>query len=64
VTTDPDSVLKVAGKEVAKVEAGYKDKSHGCALHCFFTAENKDAEEIDKISKISNDLLHSDVSYF
>jgi hypothetical protein len=48
VTTDPDGVVKVAGKEVAKVEAGYKDKSHGCALHCFFSAENHDAKEIDK----------------
>lgn len=48
VTTDPDGVVKVAGKEVAKVEAGYKDKSHGCALHCFFSAENEDAKEIDK----------------
>ena len=47
VTTDPDGVVKVAGKEVAKVEAGYKDKSHGCALHCFFSAENPDAQEID-----------------
>jgi hypothetical protein len=48
VTTDPDGVVKVAGKDVAKVEAGYKDKSHGCALHCFFSAENEDAKEIDK----------------
>lgn len=48
VTTDPDGIVKVAGKEVAKVEAGYKDKSHGCALHCFFSAENEDAKEIDK----------------
>lgn len=48
VTTDPDGVVKVAGKEVAKVEAGYKDKSHGCALHCFFSSENEDAKDIDK----------------
>lgn len=48
VTTDPDGLVKVAGKEVAKVEAGYKEKSHGCALHCFFSAENEDANEIDK----------------
>lgn len=47
VTTDLDGVVKVAGKEVAKIEAGYKDKSHGCALHCFFSAENEDANEID-----------------
>lgn len=47
VTTDSDGIVKVAGKEVAKVEAGYKDKSHGCALHCFFSAENEDAKEID-----------------
>jgi uncharacterized protein YrrD len=48
VTTDPDGIVKVAGKEVAKVEAGYKDKGHGCALHCFFSTESEDAEEIDK----------------
>ncbi len=47
VTTDPDGVVKVAGKEVATIEAGYKDKSHGCALHCFFSTENEDAKEID-----------------
>jgi hypothetical protein len=48
VTTDPDGVVKVAGKEIAKVEGGYKNLSHGCALHCFFSAENNDAAEIDK----------------
>lgn len=48
VTTDPDGVVKVAGKEVAKVEAGYKDKGHGCALHCFFSTESEDAKEIDE----------------
>lgn len=48
VTTDPDGVVKVAGKEVAKVEAGYKDKSHGCALHCFFSSESDDAKDVDK----------------
>ena len=48
VTTDPDGVVKVAGKEVAKVQAGYKDKSHGCVLHCFFSSENEEAKEIDK----------------
>jgi hypothetical protein len=48
VTTDADGVVKVAGKEVAKVEAGYKDKGHGCALHCFFSSENEEAKEIDK----------------
>jgi hypothetical protein len=48
VTTDPDGVVKVAGKEVAKVEAGYKDKGHGCALHCFFSTESEDTKEIDE----------------
>lgn len=48
VTTDSEGVVKVAGKEVAKVEAGYKGKGHGCALHCFFSAENDDAKEIDE----------------
>jgi len=47
VTTDPDGVVRVSGKEVAKVEAGYKDKGHGCALHCFFSSESEDAKEID-----------------
>lgn len=48
VTTDPDGVVRVAGKDVARVEAGYKDKAHGCALHCFFSAENQDAKAIDE----------------
>jgi hypothetical protein len=48
VTTDPDGVVKVTGKEVARVESGYKDKAHGCALHCFFSSENEDAKEIDQ----------------
>ena len=48
VTTDQDGVVKVAGKEVAKVEAGYKETSHGCALHCFFSSESEDAKEIDE----------------
>jgi hypothetical protein len=47
VTTDPDGVVKVTGKEVAKVETGYKDKAHGCVLHCFFSAENEDAKDVD-----------------
>ncbi len=48
VTTDQDGVVKVAGKEVARVEAGYKETSHGCALHCFFSSESEDAKEIDE----------------
>jgi hypothetical protein len=48
VTTDPDGVVKVAGKEVARVEEGYKDKGHGCALHCFFDKESEVAKEIDE----------------
>lgn len=48
VTTNPDGVVKVAGKEVAKIEMGYKDNGHGCALHCFFSAENEDAKDIDE----------------
>jgi hypothetical protein len=47
VTTDPDGVVRVTGKQVAKIQAGYDDKSHGCALHCFFSAENEHAQEID-----------------
>ena len=50
VTTDPEGVVKAAGKKVAKVEAS-KAKSHGCAHHCFCNAENKDAEETDKNKK-------------
>jgi hypothetical protein len=49
VTTDPDGVVKVAGKQVAKVQVGYKNTSHGCALHCFFSAENEDAKDIDEV---------------
>ena len=51
VTTDPNGVVKVAGKEVAAVETGYNDKGHGCALHCFFSAENEEAKEIDEGTK-------------
>jgi hypothetical protein len=51
VTTDPDGVVNASGKDVARVEAGYKYKNHGCALHCFFSAENPDAEDIDKSNK-------------
>jgi hypothetical protein len=47
VTTDPDGIVKAAGKEVAKVQTGYTEMSHACALHCFFSSENKDAKEID-----------------
>ena len=48
VTTDPDGVVKVAGKMVGHVDEAYKNKAHGCALHCFFSAENEDAKEIDE----------------
>jgi hypothetical protein len=51
VTTDPDGVVTVAGKEVAKVAAGYKGNGHGCALHCFFSSESEDAKEIDETIK-------------
>lgn len=49
VTTDPDGVVRVAGKEVAKVQAGYKDETHGCVLHCFFSSENEEAKEVDSM---------------
>jgi hypothetical protein len=48
VTTDPDGVVKVAGKMVGHVDKGYTNKAHGCALHCFFSADNEHAEGIDK----------------
>jgi len=38
----------MSGKQVARVESGYKDKSHGCALHCFFSIESEDAKTIDE----------------
>ena len=47
VTTDADGVVKVAGKMVGHVDEGYKNKAHGCALHCFFSTENEEAKEID-----------------
>ena len=47
VTTDPDGVVKVSGKIVGYVDKGYKNKAHGCALHCFFSSENENAKEID-----------------
>jgi hypothetical protein len=49
VVTDEDGVLKVQGKEVAKVEHGYKyRKDHACVVHCFFSSESEDAKEIDE----------------
>ena len=49
VVTDEDGVLKVQGKEVAKVEHGYKyRKDHGCVVHCFFSSESEDAQQIDE----------------
>lgn len=49
VVTDEDGVLKVQGKEVAKVERGYKyRKDHACVVHCFFSSESEDAKEIDE----------------
>ena len=47
VTTDVDGVVMAAGKEVARVEAGYKEKSHGCVVHCFFSSNSSTAKEID-----------------
>ena len=49
VVTDEDGVLKVQGKEVGKVEHGYKyRKDHACVVHCFFSSESEDAKEIDE----------------
>ena len=48
VTTGGDGAIMVAGKMVGHVDEGYKNKSHGCAVHCFFSAENEDSKEIDK----------------
>lgn len=48
IVTDEDGVLKVQGKEVAKVEQGYKYKDHACVVHCFYSTESEDASEIDK----------------
>ncbi|HEX5168590.1 MAG TPA: hypothetical protein VFW11_05410 [Cyclobacteriaceae bacterium] len=48
VVTDEDGILKVQGKEVAKVDQGYKYKDHACVVHCFFSTESEDAGEIDE----------------
>ena len=48
VVSDEDGIIKVQGKEVAKVEKGYKYKNHGCAVHCFFSTESEDAKDIDE----------------
>jgi hypothetical protein len=48
VVNDEDGIIKVQGKEVAKVEKGYKYKNHACAVHCFFSTESEDAKEIDE----------------
>lgn len=48
VVTDEDGILMVQGKEVAKIDKGYKYKDHSCVVHCFFSAESEDAELIDQ----------------
>ena len=47
VTTGGDGAIMVASKMVGHVDEAYKIKSHGCAVHCFFSIENEDAKEID-----------------
>lgn len=47
VTTGGDGAIMVAGKMVGHVDEAYKNKSHACAVHCFFSEENEDANEID-----------------
>ena len=49
ITTDGDGVVMVASKLVAFVDKGYVNQSHGCALHCFFSVDNEEANEIDGI---------------
>ena len=48
VSTGGDGVVLAAGKIVGHVDVSYKNKTHGCALHCFFSIENEDAAEIDE----------------
>ncbi len=48
VTTGGDGAIMVAGKMVGHVDEAYKIKSHGCAVHCFYSIENEDAKEIDE----------------
>ncbi len=48
VTTGGDGAIMVAGKMVGHVDEAYKIKSHGCAVHCFYSIENEDANEIDE----------------
>lgn len=48
VTTGGDGAIMVAGKMVGHIDEAYKIKSHGCAVHCFFSSENQEANEIDK----------------
>lgn len=47
VTTGGDGTVMAAGKMVGHVDTAYKNKAHGCALHCFFSAENEEADAID-----------------
>ena len=42
-----DGTLMVAGKTVGHVDEAYKNKSHACILHCFYSQQNEDATEID-----------------
>ena len=48
ISIGKDGSLTHQGKKVGKVAKGYTDKSHACAIHCFFSEDNETAEEIDK----------------
>lgn len=47
ISMGKDGVLMHQSKKVGRVSNDYKDKSHACALHCFFSEDNEQAEEID-----------------
>lgn len=47
IVTNEDGVLMVQGKMVGHADKHYKNKGHACVVHCFFSQESEDAEEID-----------------
>ncbi len=66
VTTGGDGTIMAAGKVVGHVDEAYKAKSHACAVHCFFSAESEDANEIDTQmdeSKMKDDKKSMDATY-
>lgn len=47
ISLGEDGTLMHQGKKVGNVSKDYSNKTHACALHCFFDEDNEEAEDID-----------------